>query len=249
MFSRFTKWLNFDRLKLGTADQWNEWETEYQKQAPIRYWLTHKLPHLTWYPIKWKYDKVRDWVRYRIRPYHIIDTGLPPRYYDTDTLLLHANFNLLKDFVEKEKAHMYFWTTAEARQETRLGRLVRRKKPSPMDGIKYLEWETTLDAPEDPSDANPTQAATARETLELYTWWVFDRPNRAELTAPEAPEDDDSGRSIMYRMSDVYRKKHPEYYAAFQKWCTDHSKQEQDWDDEDTEMLIRLIKIRKSLWT
>lgn len=250
MFSRFIKWLNFDRLKLGTADQWDEWETEYQKQAPTRYWLTHRLPYLTWYPVKWKYDTVRDWVRYRVRPYHIVNTGLPPQYYDTDTIILHANFNLLKDFVEKEKASMHRWCTPDAKLKSSISLPPKRDKINPLDGIKYLEWETTLDAPEDPADANPSQAEAAREILELYTWWVFDRPSRTEIEPPEQPEQEGKNTlSFMHRFSAEYRKKYPEYHAAFTQWSIDRSKQENEWDEEDTEMLIRLIKIRKSLWT
>jgi hypothetical protein len=250
MFCKFNEWFNFNRLKLGSADEWAEWDDNFRKKAPIRHWLTHRLPYLTWYPVKWKYDVARDWVRYRRKKYHIIDTGLTPGYYDKDTLLLHANFSLLKNFVEIEKASMHRWSHASTEKETLLGFIPKRKKIDPLNGIKYLEWETTLDVPDEDGNSNPEQAAHAREILELYTWWVFDRPNRVELESPEAPADDvEHTRSFMYRMSTAYREKYPEYHAAFSQWCVAHSKQEEDWAEEDTEMLIRLIKVRKSLWT
>lgn len=249
MLSKFKKWLNFDRLRMGTADEWHEWEQEFIKQAPIRYWITRKLPYLTWYPVKWKYEAVQDWLRYRVnRRYHIVDTGLNPGYYDTDTLILHTNFNLLKKFVEVEKASMYrFCHESGEEAQSSLNKLLgRRRVINPLNGIKYLEWEATLDT--DEQEPNPHQAAVAREVIELYTWWVFDRPAREELESPPEPECDNN-RSFMHRMTDAYRKKHPEYYADFQQWCKDHREQEERWEEEDTEMLIRLVKIRKSLWT
>jgi len=250
MFSKFKKWLNYDRLALGTATQWDEWESEYQKQAPVRYWITHTMPDVCWRPLVWRYTAVKDWIRYRTKRYHIVDTGLKPGYYDTDMLILHANFNLLKKFVEVEKASLYRWCHSSEEKPSTLQKLTRRRrKINPLDGIKYLEWETTLDAPEDPSEANPSQAASAREILELYTWWEIVRPAREELLPPEEPCDGDDRRSILYRMSDHHRQKYPDYHAAFRQWSNDHSKQEEEWNNEDTEMLIRLIKLRKSLWT
>jgi hypothetical protein len=43
--------------------------------------------------------------RYRFIPYHrynVVYTDLPPGYYDIDTVMLHANFQLLRRYVEDE---------------------------------------------------------------------------------------------------------------------------------------------------
>jgi hypothetical protein len=48
--------------------------------------------------IKW-------WILHRIWPsnkYHIVNTGLPPGYYDADTRLLHSCFSILCDYYERE---------------------------------------------------------------------------------------------------------------------------------------------------
>lgn len=37
-----------------------------------------------------------------IDKYHIVDTGLKPGYYDKDKIMFHANFAILKRFIEKE---------------------------------------------------------------------------------------------------------------------------------------------------
>jgi len=48
-------------------------------------------------------DRVYWWIRYRtFSRYHIVNTGLSPRYYDVDELMFHACFSLLGRFVEGE---------------------------------------------------------------------------------------------------------------------------------------------------
>jgi hypothetical protein len=39
----FIQWLKY-YPKTATADGWVKWEREYKKFAPIRYFITHKLP-------------------------------------------------------------------------------------------------------------------------------------------------------------------------------------------------------------
>jgi hypothetical protein len=44
-------------------------------------------------------------LKYRLHPghrYHVVRTGLKPGYYDIDTIMLHANMELLRRFVEDE---------------------------------------------------------------------------------------------------------------------------------------------------
>lgn len=46
------------------------------------------------------------WVKYRTtQRYHIIDTKLPPSYYDSDTRLTEGCFSIFIDFIEKEYVH------------------------------------------------------------------------------------------------------------------------------------------------
>jgi hypothetical protein len=51
-----------------------------------------------------KLHKCRLWISYRISPrhkFHLIDTKLPPGYYDQDYRMLHGMFALLEDYVEE----------------------------------------------------------------------------------------------------------------------------------------------------
>ena len=89
-----------------------------------------------------------------------------------------------------------------------------------------------------------------KEVLELYDWWKNTHPTRIDphdasgwseiCDRRREGEDDDY---IMW--GDRTDEERAESTAALNR-CTEI---EQQYEDEDTEMLIRLIKIRKSLWT
>lgn len=93
------------------------------------------------------------------------------------------------------------------------------KKSAREHGISHLDWEMDLE--------EELQAKSAKEIKELYLWWKDVRPNRLD------PWD------IIKEMKD---KEDESKYVHFEEL-------EQEQYDEDTEMLIRLVKIRKALWT
>lgn len=142
-------------------------------------------------------------------------------------------------------------------------------------GVNYLLWEIGLkkddvwfgykwreekepekvakERAENPEYMKPTpQAEAALEILELYCWWKFIRPNRPD------PND-------VTGYTDWFNKKHAsnngDLLCLLDKEDTDEEKQEwkkfhdaiekieEDYDREDEEMMIRLIKIRHFLWT
>jgi hypothetical protein len=65
-----------------------------------RWWLRHRLlkPSLLWQDVYWgvMHRTFRRFNKVEIR-------SLKPGYYDADHRILHASFQLLKDFVEREK--------------------------------------------------------------------------------------------------------------------------------------------------
>lgn len=96
-------------------------------------------------------------------------------------------------------------------------------------GLERLDWEISLKCDEScnfkPGDEHygePTsQSLSAAEQKALYLWWKDVRPNRANPYDDCVPERD-------------YKKIH-DIEAAY--------------DAEDEAMLVRLMKIRQSLWT
>ena len=105
-------------------------------------------------------------------------------------------------------------------------------------GLKYLEWEMTLTG----EDQNPSQANAAEEITNLYNWWTIQRPTRMD---PYDLMDDKlfpPDRNFIDMLSS-------ERTVDQMQVCQQIDDLEKQYDDEDTEMLIRLIKLRGSLWT
>jgi hypothetical protein len=172
-------------------------------------------------------------------------------------------FNELVDFVEIESAWSHiawgseedkakyaapFWSTGWFRWRT---------WRCPQAGIDHLNWASTLTNAEFLEDdkkheAVPThQAKAAKEILELYTWWTVTYRNRPDPY-------DASGWTAVCEASRIAnggklnwsgREKDPALKKASDKAHKLLQKIEAAYEKEEEAMMIRLIKIRQSLWT
>jgi len=230
----------------ATMEEWGEIDKR-ERTMPVRYFIAKTLP--IWFAVKMmQYSDFKHWFLYRLvkkHKYQLVDTGLKPGYYDVDTRMLHSNFNMLKVLVEEELPLQQYWS----------------KKPKDADwihdgrvaGLAHLNWESSLvhdeHAGKELEGTRTDQAIRADEKRELYLWWVDDRPNRPD---PWANVLDDV----------VERKKGESWYGRFSdKGLTDEQVAEkraktmkkfdieEQYKDEDTEMLVRLMRVRSSLWT
>jgi hypothetical protein len=250
---KFTAWMNYSPPGAMSSKGWRLFEKEFREVAPVRHWIMKDFRRGFIYPIKWKYEAIKDWVRYRTTArYHVVDTGLAPGYRDTVSLMLHVNFNMLKEFVEVEQARSRYYWSDEYRNTAswcekympfyRIFFPFRR----PDLGIDHFEWAATLDDPAlPPHERSEQQAQDAREILVLYKWWAQERPARKEI---EYADYDDQGFGILGSLDDDFDKE-AEDYKKHKESMNARSIQEEEWEKEDQDMLIRLIKIRKSLWT
>lgn len=98
--------------------------------------------------------------------------------------------------------------------------------------FKYIDW-----------DYNDDYSKLGKEIKDLYVWWTVERAKEhAELAA----EWDKRDLSYHFESSEngVYKR---------MVWTGDDTKDllkaEEELHEKDTEMLIRLMKIRRSLWT
>jgi hypothetical protein len=86
-------------------DGWKVWREETRRRHPVQYFFRFTLRILLyrWYrrlihkPCYWL--KCRLWHRYNV----VVCRSLPPTWVDRDYLLLHAAFQILEDFIEKEE--------------------------------------------------------------------------------------------------------------------------------------------------
>jgi hypothetical protein len=251
--------------------KWDDWDTELKKNHPIAFFFTETLPDWLEKPAEWIVDPFNN-LRYRIRLQygyrtHLISTGLKPgKYYELETRMLHGMFNSLVDFVEVEKAnHMVAWGDKDKMEKYNIPWW--RSIPifywstwrSAAAGTDHLKWEANLDDPTmDINERSPSQAIHARETIILYTWWTQIRLPRTEDSAYDICKYSE----FAARMNAIYgeewmfgslRGGGPKLSAADR----DEHKQinakiaelEQEWATEDDDMLIRLVKLRRGLWT
>jgi hypothetical protein len=186
----------------------------------------------------------------------------PGDWCDVGNRFLPCLFNELVNFVEVEQAwHHVLWDeAARERFKTpwwRKGWLRWRTWRCPDAGIEHLLWASGLKMDEhmgvDPGTDNygkPThQALAAQEILALYRWWREVYPSRPD-------PHDASGWSAYCEMRRTkgcdlldFEDKTPEE-AEMSRTALDKSHEiEKAYDDEDEAMMIRLIKVRHSLWT
>jgi len=171
----------------------------------------------------------------------------------------------------REKGHKILASILEYWHDTRflprfISNLFDRRECSRETGLEYIEEAMKLEPqfPDDPRDVEWTQKHidTYREIKELYLWWHDNYLKRKD-------EMDEVGLSDFY---DKIRSKYGETHVftptspSKKAYTMDFvgSKEEEEeldklhkksWeleaarDKEDEEMLLRLVKIRRSLWT
>lgn len=250
----------------GTCEEWDGWR-KVAGANKIRFWLAEDgLDYLQDF-VCWPVDKIYN-LKYYINNRWVTKSHAltahpsdvkPGTWCDVGNRMLFCLFNELVNFVEIEKAWMHVAFDDEARKKYSTpfwatGWFRWRTWRSPEAGIAHLNWETELTnvdwVPEDhPEYGKPThQAIAAREILELYNWWKTVRPARPDPY-------DESGWSKLCRQREekgeslLSFSKDEEASAATTKALDKCRELEEAYEAEDEEMLIRLIRVRNSLWT
>jgi len=245
----------------ATADEWYEWHKENDNQmkplAKFGSWVADEgldILQNIWMFIPDVYRKFSIYFTNRfIDKPHYIDTKLKRgEYHELDTRLLYGMFEALVDFIEVEKAHMQRWNSDE-----------KFKTPNAAKGLEYLGWEIALrgtpayesdDNFDEPDHIHNIQSDKAQEILALYWWWKHIRPKRVDpwdesgmedFYAKNKPKDEDHD-SMWIMRNNILTAKQEQEHNNHRDMMT---KIEQDHHDEDTDMMIRLIKLRRDLWT
>lgn len=256
------------KLNSGSGKDWREWEQIAKEKHPIRYWIAEegldKLQDFIMF-IPDKLYAIKYWLvnRFITRTHQLTSNLARGKWYEFEERVLNCLFDELVNFVEIESAWNHIIWNEEARKKydppfTAAGWFRLRIWRSPEAGIASLEWQTKLVKDEDwgyekdhPEYETPThQAISAEEILELYNWWKNIRPNRPDPY-------DASG------WSEICNKRRESNNGEF--WWTESETQEEkietnnsldklreleeEYEKEDEEMLIKLIKVRRSMWT
>ena len=269
--SPFADWLRgTKKLSVGTAEEWDDWTTAAQMKHNFRYWLAEEgLGHLQDF-VTWPVRKIYD-IKYYINNRWVTRTHSltahpkdirPGQWCDVGNRFLPCLFNELVDFVEIETAWSHIaWGEKEDTAKYNppfyaSGWWRWRTWRCPQAGLDNLKWQSELIHNEDyckdePYYMKPTpQAVKALELLALYKWWTEVYPNRPDAYDAsgwtqycEASRLSNGGKiNWSSDKSPALKKQSSKAHKALQKL-------EADYEKEDTEMMIRLIKVRHGLWT
>jgi hypothetical protein len=239
----------------ATAEEWNEWYKVTSEKLPIRFWIAEEGLDYIQDVIMWPYDFAYDVKYYIVNRWIDQSHALvaspssikPGTWCDLSDRILFCLLDELVDFVEIEKAHKEIWSTSETRKKHRwwqVGKWRTKTFRNPEAGIKYLEWEI--------NETEGSQQKAAQEILDLYLWYKNIHQKRKDVY-------DESGwyeycdyiearkGKLSFLGSDRYDDVYPE--ERIKKIMNMNDDLEIQREKEDTEMLIRLIKIRGHLWT
>ena len=270
--TKFADWIRgTNKLGAGTSEEWNEWHTTAQMRHNFRYWVAEEALDAVQNFVNYPMDKLND-VRYYINNRWISKSHAltadprdirPGNWCDVGNRFLPCLFKELVDFVEIEQAwHHCMWSDdAKTKFDVpwyRSGWLRWRTWRCPEAGMEYLTWASGLvvdkDMGAEPGEkgyGEPTyQAKAAKEIIELYTWWTEtyrNRPDPYEASGWTAVCEEsrlaNGGRLHFGAEKDpALKKKSDKAHKLLRKI-------EEAYEKEDEEMMIRLIKIRQSLWT
>jgi len=270
--STFANWLRGSiKPDYFSSSEWANWKKESSSKHPIRYWLAEEgldylQDFLTW-PLE-KLNNIRYYVnnRFIIRSHALTSHTKDCKrgeYNNLGNRILPCLFNELVNFVEIETAWHHIACDTEASKRYlppfwARGRFKISVWRCAEAGLENLNWQANLVynedwglSPGDPTYGTPTeQAIRATEIIELYHWWKEVYPKRPD------PHDSSGWSNYCAVVSagsndfmSMFENRSDEDRTTSREILDRTDKIEVAYEKEDEEMMIRLIKIRKSLWT
>jgi hypothetical protein len=269
--TKFADWLRGTaKPHAETSKGWRIWNENAKTAHKFRYWLAEEGLDAIQNTIMFIPDKIHA-VKYYINNRFITRTHCltsNPRdiprgeWRDVGNRFLPCLFNELVEFVEVELAWWHLAWSPEERSKYNMpwwavGWWRVRTWRCKQAGLDNLEWQMNIRADEsyglkegDEGWNEPTrQAINAKEILDLYKWWTEVYPNRPDPY--EVSGWSDICEMRRKRGDDFFEleDKTPEETEASKIALDKINELELSYKQEDEEMMIRLIKIRDSLWT
>ena len=257
----------------ASGAEWTKWRKAAKESHQFRYWLADAGLNNIQNTVMFIPDKLygikcyfrNRWVDHThalVASKKYIKRG---QWCDVGGRFLPALFESLVNFVEVELAQENFYSCKRSFWQ-KMNRRYNFWSRSPQNGLDHLHWAMALINDEndgfnksDPQYGKPTfQAVSAKEIYDLYMWWTTIYPNRPDpykisgwseycdkshKETKERTNDDDSISWLDHtHESASLRKSGSKALALLQKI-------EKQYEDEETKMMIRLIKMRGHLWT
>lgn len=191
----------------------------------FKWWLRMFLKHTK--PFSWIRDLSYEF-KYRFikhHKYNLVDTGLKPGYYEVDHRMFHACFNLLVDFIEFEQAWMSLNCSDDELKKVPwwMSKNKYCLKHGRELGFKHLDWGMALTM-----ELNDNGYPNAGSDLQINhvgtQGWACKEMKELYTWYKEVYSNRWKNEKYCYELDDFYEK-------------------------EQTQMLVRLIKIRGYLWT
>jgi hypothetical protein len=257
--------------KAETSEGWDAWRKAATSAHSVRYWIAEEgLDYLQSF-VYWVPDRLYA-IKYYINNRWITKTHAltahsrdikPGTWQDVGNRFLPCLFNELQDYVEIELAWWHLaWSNKEERAKYNMpwwavGWWRVRTWRCPQAGLDNLDWQSKLtwtdeEVGSDHSElGKPTpQAIKAREILALYRWWTETYRNRPDpydasgwtQVCEQIREENDGSLSFSDPKNPALKEAKDNSFKRLQEI-------EQQYEAEDEEMLIRLIKVRHALWT
>ena len=268
--SRFADYLRGTKKpSSATGAGWANWRMVAKAAHPVRFWIADialdKLQKFVYY-IPEKIHDVKCYLDNRfVSKTHALVAHKSHlkrgQWRDVDNRILPCLFDTLVDFVETELAAEIFWHNEDYKVPFRY-KLPFMHWRSREAGIENLKWQMALIYDENsgidktnPKYGKPTdQAERATWILSAYLWWKDIYPNRPD------PYDisgwsaycEESRESSPYKDFMVMLDRQNESKELREKGRKARkllTKIEKQYEKEDTDMMIKLIKVRHSLWT
>lgn len=264
--TQFAEWIRgTPKPEAATSDGWNAWYKLAKAAHPFRYWLAEEALDAVQKFIWWPVDKLHD-IKYYINNRWVTRTHAltaHPRdiprgqWFDVGNRFLPCLFNELVDFVEVELAWNHVVWNEEARAQYKppfwaTGWFRWRIWRSAEAGLDSLEWQRRLTEDENDPESGPNrQAKNAQEILDLYNWWTQVYPARIEPMEASGwsklcdEARDKAGGGWMSGLN----TKDPDLRKRMNKAHKVMNRMEKEYEQEDEQMMIRLIRVRHALWT
>ena len=266
--SKFADWLRGTvKPTAQTSGGWSKWKKQARAAHPVRFWIAEEGLDLVQNALHWPIDQIYN-AKYYINnrwvtKTHTLTSSLKKgQWHEFETRVIHCLFDELVNYVEVETAWSHILWDDEAKKKYHAPFYARgwfrwRTWRSPEAGIAHLKWASALTFNEnwgtDPSSelhGKPTpQAIAAKEILELYEWWTTYRPLR-----PDPYEESGWSAICARRRADdpddiLGEDKTPEQKEQTNKSLDMIQQMEENYERQDEEMMIRLIKVSRSMWT